>query len=136
MHHGSCLCGAVRYELDGAIPLVVYCHCSQCRRSTGSAFNATTVVESKALRFTEGRDALTAYESIPGKRRHFCSRCGSTMLTTLAEDREHVRLRLGTVNDPPTQLPGFHIFVGSKAPWYEIRDDLKQFPGSPSDSFR
>jgi hypothetical protein len=84
----------------------------------------------KALRITSGEELLAVFESIPGKRRHFCRQCGSPIFTSVAADPENVRLRLGTVADPPAHLQGFHIFVASKAPWYEIRDDLKQFPGS------
>jgi hypothetical protein len=130
VHHGSCLCGGVHYELNAEIALVIYCHCSQCRRATGSAFNATTMAPAKALRITSGEELLAVFESIPGKRRHFCRQCGSPIFTSVAADPENVRLRLGTVADPPAHLQGFHIFVASKAPWYEIRDDLKQFPGS------
>ena len=119
---GSCLCGAVRIQVDGKLGPVVYCHCSQCRRASGSAFAANADVRARYLRL-EGREAIREYESSPGKLRAFCSRCGSPVYSRRVSQPETYRLRLGTLDGDPGRRPVAHGFVGSKAPWFELPDD-------------
>ena len=119
---GSCLCGAVRIQVDGKLGPAVYCHCSQCRRAGGSAFATNANVRARYLRL-DGREVIREYESSPGKFRAFCSRCGSPIYSRLASDPETYRLRLGTLDGDPGRRPVAHGFVGSKAPWFELPDD-------------
>ena len=98
---GRCLCGAVQFEIDGRLGPAIYCHCSQCRRASGSAFAANASVRARYLRFRSGRDAIREYESTPGKFRAFCSRCGSPVYSRLASDPETFRIRLGTLDGDP-----------------------------------
>ena len=131
MYKGSCLCGEVRFELDGPINDIVYCHCSECRRVQGSAFASNGNVAKKDFRFTCGEDLLTTYESSPGKIKYFCRACGSPMLSTNASFPDSARIRLGTIQSDIKERPSCHIFVDSKANWDTITDDLPQFPGFP-----
>ena len=121
---GRCLCGGVRYEIDGEIGSVVYCHCSQCRRASGTAFATNASVRAEHFRLVAGRDLVTEYESSPGKFRAFCARCGSPILARWAAHPDFVRIRLGTLDDDPGTRPLLHVWVGSKAPWFEITDEL------------
>src|SRR3990172_12198010 len=81
---GRCACGALRYQIDAA-PLAMYhCHCGQCRRASGSAFATNILVKSESFELTAGEAALASFESSPGKRRYFCSRCGSPIFSESA----------------------------------------------------
>jgi hypothetical protein len=126
---GRCLCSAVQFEIDGRLGPAIYCHCSQCRRASGSAFAANASVRARYLRFHSGRDAIREYESTPGEFRAFCSRCGSPVYSRLASDPETFRIRLGTLDGDPGRRPQAHLWVGSKAVWHEITDELPQFAG-------
>lgn len=129
MLNGSCLCGRVRYEVAGELSDVEYCHCSQCRKSSGSAFAVNGAVSSAEFRFVVGAASVTEYESSPGVFRCFCRHCGSPLIKRMARRPETVGLRLGTLDTDPGARPERHIHVASKAPWVEIADDLPQDPG-------
>jgi hypothetical protein len=126
---GHCQCAAVRFEITGRLGPVVYCHCSQCRRANGSAFAANASVRVRYLRFVSGREAITEYESSPGKFRAFCSRCGSPVYSRTADDAETFRIRLGMLDGDPGRRPLAHFWVGSKAVWHAIEGALPQFEG-------
>ncbi len=127
MIHGSCLCGGVRYEYDGAIEEISLCHCSQCRKAQGSAFVAVSPIRSERFRVTAGVALLKEYRSSPGKARVFCGTCGSPIYSARDDLPAFKRLRLGTVETPFQCERAYHIFVGSKAAWHRMGDDLPQF---------
>ena len=129
--HGSCLCHGVRYEIDGELALPGYCHCSICRKAHGSAFGPYATAKSADFHWVAGENLVTKYESSPGNLRTFCSRCGSCLVGLFASDPESVGVALGTLDDDPGVRPIAHIFVASKAPWYDITDDLMQFDEWP-----
>jgi hypothetical protein len=130
MLEGSCLCGAVRYQIEGDLGPIVCCHCSMCRKAQGSAFAANAPVPAAAFRITRGREALRAYRSSPGKERVFCGTCGSPIYSR-RDGAPDVRIRIGTLDADAALAarPTAHIHVASKAAWWEIRDELPQFPG-------
>lgn len=123
---GSCLCGAVRIRVDGKLGPLIFCHCSQCRRASGGAFAANANVRARYLTL-EGRESIREYESSRGKFRAFCSRCGSPIYSRVDSDPETYRLRLGTLDGDPGRRAVAHGFVDSKAPWYEILDELPRY---------
>ena len=124
---GSCLCGAVAYELSR--PLRMYhCHCSRCRRGRSAAHATNVVAKLDDFRFTRGRDLVAEYK-VPGARFFgvaFCTRCGGEAPRISAE-RGLVHVPAGTLDTDPGMLPNAHIYVASKAPWFEITGDLPQF---------
>jgi hypothetical protein len=129
MIEGSCLCGAVRYECSDPT-LSLNCHCSRCRKWQGSAFASVLRVPLATLRIVAGEESITRYASSPGAERCFCKVCGSSLFT-IRGDLGRVHVRLGTVDGDPGMRPSGHIFVGSKAPWFEITDDLPQHDERP-----
>jgi hypothetical protein len=131
MNTGSCLCGGVRLRLTGRLGPAAFCHCSQCRKANGSAFACNAPIRARYLVFEAGRDLVREYESSPGKFRAFCSRCGSPVYSRLAADPESFRIRLGILDSDPGRRPLLHVWVGSKAPWFEITDSLPQFESVP-----
>jgi hypothetical protein len=127
MYTGGCLCGAVRFEIDGAIRDIVYCHCSQCRKAQGSAFASNGNVNSAQFRLVRGEDQLTAYESSPGQFKYFCRVCGSPIMSKLPAVPEQVRVRLGTIESDISERPQAHIFVSSKANWETLCGELPRY---------
>jgi hypothetical protein len=122
---GKCECGAVRYRVSDEFRYAANCHCSRCRAATGSAFKPFGGIEREKLELTRGADGLLVHgeETLNDTR---CAACGS-LLYSVVRDGEYVHVALGSLVDEPTIRPAGHIYVGSKAPWFEITDDLPQF---------
>ncbi|MEO8670318.1 MAG: GFA family protein [Tahibacter sp.] len=123
MHIGSCFCGSVTYEVRGNIGPAYYCHCSRCRKISGSAFSSNAVVDVADFFITRGEDLLKATRSESGVARVFCSACGSSLFV---RQENQMRLRLGTLDTPLAEGPAFHIYTNSKANWFALCDDLPQ----------
>lgn len=126
---GKCYCGAVHYEVADAFHYAMSCHCSNCRRTTGSAFKPFAGIERDKLAITRGADSLMIYGEETQNNTH-CARCGS-LLYSVVRDGAYAHVAMGTLVDAPSIRPGRHIFVGSKAPWYTITDDLPQHDEFP-----
>ncbi len=121
---GGCLCGAVRFEIRGPITDIVMCHCSQCRKVQGSAFATNGNVAADDFVLLRGEDNLSAYASSEDQQKYFCRTCGSPILSRRKSRPNEVRVRLGTIDSDIAERPEAHIFVGSKANWDRISDDL------------
>jgi hypothetical protein len=128
MYKGSCLCGNVRYEVMGELGEFGYCHCTSCRKASGSAHAANAPARRTDFRLLRGEDTLREFESSPGKFRAFCTRCGSPLYARLSEQADVVRIRLGTLDTPFEKRPTAHTWVSDKANWDPIADGLPQFP--------
>ncbi|MER8804257.1 GFA family protein [Mesorhizobium sp. M0998] len=122
---GKCLCGAVQYTVADAFVYAANCHCSNCRRTTGSAFKPFAGIERDRLSLTGGEDNLMIFGDETGHDAH-CKTCGS-LLYSVVRDGAFVHVAMGTLVDEPTIRPTQHIFVGSKAKWFTITDDLPQY---------
>ena len=124
---GKCYCGAVQYEVADAFLYAMNCHCSNCRRTTGSAFKPFAGIEREKLTLTQGADGLLVYGGDKAHDAH-CGSCGSLLYSRGPRRRLRPR-RHGQPGDEPTIRPTHHIFVGSKAAWFTITDDLPQYEG-------
>jgi len=124
---GGCLCGSVRYQITAALKNAEHCHCSMCRKAHGVAFSTNSVVPTDMLKVTSGADLLSEYASSPKRRKCFCSNCGSQLFIRRLDKPEVTVVTLGTIDGDPRARPERHVFVGSKAPWYDIADALPQF---------
>ena len=122
---GKCLCGAVHYAVADEFVCAANCHCSNCRRTTGSAFKPFAGIGRNRLRITKGEDNLMIVGEANANDTH-CSLCGS-LLYSVVRDGAFVHVAMGTLVDDPSIRPRAHIFVGSKAPWFTITDDLAQY---------
>jgi len=127
---GSCLCGAVQYELTQEPVWSHHCHCSRCRKTSGSAFASNLFFKIEALRYSRGRNYVRSFKPADAERftHVFCGRCGST-LPFLNQARGLAGVPTGSLDDDPRYEPRAHIFVDSKAPWFKIMDPLPQYPG-------
>jgi hypothetical protein len=131
MLRGSCLCGGVRYEIAGPLKGALNCHCSMCRKAHGAAFRSRAGVNVQDFRWVQGEDLVTWYQTSPGTHRGFCGVCGAKLLSRFDFDPGVYGLPLGALDEDPGVKPKRHVFVGYKAPWYEITDDLPQHPELP-----
>jgi hypothetical protein len=126
---GSCLCGSVRYSVTDDFVYALICHCSQCRRATGSAFKPFGGILKEKLKLTAGKRTIQRYG---GDEAHnvLCRKCGS-LLYSWFRDSPYVHVTYGTLLDEPTLKPTAHIYVGSRASWDPILDDLPQHAELP-----
>jgi hypothetical protein len=126
---GRCGCNAVAYEVSDEFVAAFNCHCSNCRATTGSAFLPWGEIEREKLTVTKGADSLLVEGDPDAVHAIRCRECFS-LLYWIPRDGS-VRVPYGTLVDEPTLKPTGHMFVGSKAPWYEILDDLPQHDEYP-----
>lgn len=131
---GGCLCGSVRFEIDGALGPITCCHCSRCRRASGSAFTAAASVDAECFRLIAGSEQLTEYESSPHNRRAFCSRCGSELYGR-HDEFPIVRVRAGGLEEDPGSRVAAHFMMDSKAPWLASDDPVEEFAEMPPRSY-
>jgi hypothetical protein len=127
---GSCLCGGIQFELTGVVGPFELCHCSRCRKSSGSAFMAAVSVRSEGFRYLCGRELVRSYElpvrdEPPAYSRIFCGRCGC-IVPEPDPQSEVFEIAAGLLDDDPKLRPERHILIEHKAPWTDIRDDLPQ----------
>jgi hypothetical protein len=127
---GSCLCGTLKYEIDGPFTMMMNCHCSMCRKHHGAPFATFAAAPAAGFRWLSGEDAVASYESSPGSKRSFCKVCGSVAPLVMKEAGLAI-VAAGTLDSDPGIRPTAHMFVGSKAPWYTIPDSLPQHESYP-----
>ena len=136
MLSGGCLCGAVRYSIATTLKRITHCHCSMCRKQHGAAFATYAMIGSKHVSIDDAGGQLRTYTSSPGVSRQFCGVCGSSLFWHTDAAPKLIDVALGTLDDDPDKTAFAHIFVASKAPWYEITDALPQYPESTPDPER
>lgn len=125
-HRGSCLCGAVRYRVAGALDPVVACHCTQCRRQTGHFLASTNVAVANLA--IEGEDSVRWFRSSEVAERGFCGTCGSVLFWRRPES-DRIAIAMGGFEAPTGVVIAEQIYVADKGDYYEIDDGATQFPG-------
>ena len=133
IYEGSCLCGAVRFRVEGALGPMTHCHCTDCQKVHGAAFATYVEIPKDRFRFIQGADRLRTHTAESGTRRAFCTTCGSIMTSEVDSDPGEIYVPAGTMDTPPTGKGEYHIFVRSRAPWFEIRDGLPQHEDYPKE---
>lgn len=130
---GRCLCGAVKYAIDGAIGKPHACHCSQCLRQSGH-FSVSAEVRHEDFTLTED-EGMKWYASSDFAKRGFCRHCGSALLWDCDDGK--INVSIGSLDQPTGLTLARHIFVDEKADYYELEDDLPKFAGydTPLDKF-
>jgi hypothetical protein len=126
MHRGSCLCGAVTFEVDGALPPPDACHCTKCRKHSGHYFVSTDVPRTAVT--IHGADHVTWYSSSEKVRRGFCRTCGASLFFDPVDQSKHawIAIALGAFDTPTDTKIQKHIFVADKGDYYDITDGLPQ----------
>ncbi len=130
---GTCLCGAVEYEINQLDMPIVHCHCRSCRKANAAAFVSTAGVMREHFRWIKGEEKLSAFEPTPGKLLRFCSICGSHVVAERPA-QPHVILRVATLNDDPGSGPAMHIWCSHDVPWLKDGEGIPFYaewqPGS------
>ena len=128
---GSCLCGGLRYEIQGKIGDIVQCHCRKCRKANVKAIETNAPIQKEDFKIVQGEHLLKKFQSTATTQRCFCADCGSPIISIKTETPDVYRLRIGTLDTALTQTPTQHIFVASKAEWDTICDTLPQYAERP-----
>jgi len=124
---GSCLCGGIRYQINGPLTGALNCHCSMCRKAHGAAFRSRARVQTRDFEFLQGEELMRFYESSPGTHRGFCGTCGSPIFSRFDDDQSCYGLPLGGLDSDPGIKPELHVYVIDKAPWHDIVDRLPKY---------
>lgn len=127
MYAGQCLCGEIKVQIVGSITDIIHCHCSLCRKNSGTAFATNGFVQSNAFTILTGESLLTTFSFKPGRHRHFCSRCGSPIYSSNEQDPSRIRVRLGLLDSDIIERPLSHNFVTSKANWEDLDANLPRY---------
>ena len=127
---GGCNCGAVRYRIDGAPIAVAACHCTRCRRQSGSAFSVNLIVKAGAMQMMGEVRVFSDRETESGApvQREFCGDCGSPIRSRPTGQSKTIAVKAGTADDPGGFAPTLHIWTSSALPWVTIPSDLPSFP--------
>jgi len=128
---GSCLCGSVAYDADVLTGPIVHCHCITCQKAHSAVFASTARVERSGFRWTRGDEARRAFESTPGKLRHFCAQCGTHLMAEWV-GRDYVILRVASLDDDPGVQPAARIWTAYDRPWLQWHADVPAYDeGAP-----
>jgi hypothetical protein len=134
MHHGSCLCGSIKYVIDDNLQFVVNCHCRFCRKAHGAAFTTLLMMPYVKLELIEGKALLASYEvQALNSERCFCSKCG-TRLYNHSPSKGMISLIVATLDADAEIHPIANINTESKCSWHQIADQLPQFKSAPTPS--
>ena len=125
---GSCLCQSIRYRIETPFQMTVLCHCNRCKKITGGAFEALTLVEENTLTFTCGKELLTNYRISELSSKNFCSKCGTPIYNLHAKLPGKALIHIGSLDDPTIVSPTVNIFCESMLPWVKDIGSLKSFP--------
>jgi len=120
---GSCLCGAVRFEVTEPFVSVSACHCTSCKKISGGTGTVSGRARTETIRILSGEEVLRTYQPAEGMAKTFCSSCGSNLFGGGWPESEHASVRLSAIDSPFDTKPQAHIYVRSVAPWETLPDD-------------
>jgi hypothetical protein len=123
VHTGSCLCGAVRFEITEPFDRVAQCHCTTCKGISGGPGTVSGRVPTEAIVILAGRDRIRTYQPAEGTAKSFCAECGTNLFGGGWPDSPTTSVRLPTLDTPLDRKPDIHIWVRSVAPWETLPDD-------------
>ncbi|MGB0910326.1 MAG: GFA family protein [Nitrospirales bacterium] len=130
---GECLCGTVKYGIEGKLHSARSCHCSTCRKAYSSQASAYALVDPSEFKWLSGKEKLISYVNKHGVGKQFCSICGS-MLCGIVDGKIH-GIAMGCLNDDPEIELSMHLYVGSKAKWETIAEGVPQYQEGPPEEY-
>lgn len=129
--NGSCLCGAIGFEIDGPFPMLYQCHCSLCRKQGGSVSNTGLIVAADKFRWLAGESLISTWARTTGFRSYFCSHCGSPVPNPL-RDTGYIWVPSGLLDgDGPLEI-GAQLYIDSRAPWDKLPSGGLQYETAPA----
>lgn len=127
MYYGKCLCGEVQVTINGNISDIIHCHCSLCRKNSGTAYATNGFINAADFSIIAGEKSLSTFSFKPGRYRHFCKKCGSPIYSANDDDISRFRIRLGLLDSDISERPNSHNFVTSKANWEDLDANLPRY---------
>lgn len=127
---GKCLCGDVEFQINGHLPNLYQCHCSLCRKLSGSSSDTATFLNKEQFNWIKGTSIIHSYKTETGYRSDFCSKCGSNVPHLMDNGRQYW-IPAGLLDDAGDSHIAAHLFVDSKARWDNICDSGKQYKEMP-----
>ena len=127
---GKCLCEEIEYQINGELGPIFNCHCSKCRRWHGAVYRTRASIHVDQFSITKGEKHLSSYQSSKNVTKYFCRNCGSPLHSSYLNKADVYGIPLGPLEGVKGQIEG-HIFVDSKADWFEINDGLAEYPSWP-----
>jgi hypothetical protein len=127
MYEGSCLCGAIKVELTGSIDSIIHCHCSLCRKNSGTAYATNGFINANEFNVNDPENKLTHFEFKKGRLRHFCSVCASPVFSSNTDNPTKLRIRLGILDTDIVERPISHNFVSSRANWDDLDAEIPKY---------
>ena len=124
---GGCLCGSIRYRIEGSVPPGAHCHCTMCRRSSGAPVVTWTTVPLHAFRLTQGE--LAVYRSSHFAERRFCPTCGAQIAFWSSRQPDVIDVSVATFDHPEDHPPDHHVYIGDRLPWLRIDEGLVGYAG-------
>lgn len=121
------MCGSIHFTLQGQITDIIHCHCSLCRKASGSAYATNGFIDAQDLHLVDNHNTLAFYESSEGKKKYFCSQCGTPIYSSNAHAPGKYRLRLGALDSNIVERPISHNFITSKANWDTFDSELPYY---------
>jgi hypothetical protein len=131
---GSCLCGLVKFEISLPCVGMNNCHCSRCRKSSGAAFGTFLHTTTDLFMWVKGEAEIVNFIPNKGDPRPFCKECGSRV-PVVNSIKKHVIIPAGLLDQAPDLVPSVNLYVGSKASWYSVNDNLPSFDENAPDEF-
>ncbi len=130
MHHGTCLCGTVRFEVSGPIIRLNLCHCRMCQKAHGAAFAPYVRVNKTDFRFVGGQEQVQTYISSPGITRSFCRVCGAT-LQWIRDAADGLGVAAGVFDSELDLVPSAQFYCVENQAWHALRDDVPKYETEP-----
>ena len=124
-YRGGCICNVIRYEVNGPPVMVAYCHCEDCRQSSGSVVSVLAGFPREQFELISGIPAV--YSTIPAVKRSFCQQCGAPLFYENQNFPENIYIQIGSFDDPGQLPPDRHTWVSRRISWHEVGDNLKQY---------
>ena len=128
--NGKCLCGEVKFLIEGSLPNFYQCHCSLCRKATGTSSNTATFVNKNNLKWLSGKKNITKYSHSSGFRSNFCSVCGSPV-PNIINNTEIYCVPAGLIDECNNSKIVAHLYTASKANWDNICKDGTKYDERP-----
>ncbi len=130
---GSCFCEQMQFEITGEVPDLYQCHCSECRKTTGSSANAGFLINKTQFNWLQGAENRKDFVKDSGYQLSFCKTCGSPVPNLTAVKKDLMWIPAGLLDNPPSSMKvGAHIFIDSKANWDDISGQAKQYASTPT----
>ena len=133
MTKGHCLCGSVQFTVNGKLPNLYQCHCSLCRRQSGAASNAATIVPMEQFAWTAGENLIKTWQKPSGMSSHFCGECGSPVPNALSGNSALVWIPVGLLDEVESKVVA-HLCCDSRAAWDDsVEAGVTCYPSMPDD---